>query len=151
MASDRLSIRIDGLDELRAELRKINATAEDVVNEAAKVTSVAVRARAIKSIQRGPASGKIYGLVAGRRGKPHQASAPGQPPQSDTGTLANSVKWEADRNGYAVGTAIQHGLHLEFGTSQMAPRPWLLPAVEAELPQFRRRLVDAIRRLSRGR
>lgn len=149
--ADSVSVRIDGLEELQRELRRINATAEDVVNDAAKETVVAIRARAIKSIQRGPASGTIYPAIPGRRGSPHQASAPGQAPQSDTGTLANSAKWERDAQGYVVGTSIKYGLWLEVGTSKMAPRPWLMPAVEAELPNFRKRLIAAIRRLSNGR
>ncbi len=149
--SNGISIKLDGLEELRDELRRINATAADVVDDAAKETVVAIRARAVKAIQRGPASGEVYPPVRNRRGKPHQASAPGQPPASDTGTLASSVKWERDAGGYVVGTGIEYGLFLEVGTSRMAPRPWLTPSVEAELPSFRDNIIKAIRRLANGR
>jgi hypothetical protein len=128
----------------------MNTTAEAVVEDAAKQTAVAVRARAIRSINKGPASGIIYPAVINVRGTAHQSSAPGQPPMADTGRLANSIKWEQDSKGYVVGTAVDYGLFLEAGTSTMKPRPWLVPAVEAELPKFRERLVKAIRRLGGG-
>jgi len=31
---------------------------------------------------------------------------------------------------YVVGTNVQYGTMLEFGTSRMAARPWLLPSFE---------------------
>lgn len=149
--ADSIRIRMDGLEELQAKLRSMGARAASEVRDAENATGIAVRARAIKSIQRGPASGKIYGVIAGRRGAPHQASKEGEFPQSDTGTLASSIKWERSGADVFVGTAIEYGKFLELKPSSRGGREWLRPSVEAELPQFRRRLVDAIRRLSRGR
>lgn len=157
--ADSISVKIEGLEELRAEMRRINAGVDEVVTQAEDATAIAIRARAIKSFHNGPASGRIYPTVTGRRGKPHQASAPGQAPMSDTGVLAGrtkagsaaEIKWERDRKGALTGTDVKYGLWLEIGTAKMAPRPWLVPAVEAELPEFRKRLVAAIRRLSNGR
>lgn len=60
-------------------------------------------------------------------------SSPGEPPRIDTGELVNSIEAEVrqDRNGVTVrvGTNVEHGLHLELGTRDIAPRPWLRPAL----------------------
>lgn len=62
-------------------------------------------------------------------------SAPGTGPGVRTGRLRGSITW---RPGYDeispyvdVGTAVLYGPYLEFGTSKMAARPYLRPALEA--------------------
>jgi len=67
-------------------------------------------------------------------GTPHQPSAPGSPPAVDTGTLKNSIpeSRKTERLCRWVGTNLPYGLYLEFGTSRIAARPWLTPAIEAE-------------------
>jgi len=61
----------------------------------------------------------------------HQASAPGQYPATDTGRLVSSVRMLPDvGTSYVVGTNVEYGRWLEFGTSRMAARPWLLPSFE---------------------
>jgi hypothetical protein len=61
----------------------------------------------------------------------HRASAPGQYPATDTGRLASSVMVNlptpASMTG-EVGTNVLYGKWLEFGTTRMAARPWLLPS-----------------------
>lgn len=67
------------------------------------------------------------------------ASKPGDPPNSDTGRLINSIKFRKDKNAYLVGTNVRYGSHLEFGTLNMAPRPWLsvaLAMVAVKLPDL---------------
>lgn len=73
-------------------------------------------------------------IIAGS--KFHRASAPGEPPASDTANLVNSIRAkrtgamsaELDINaGYA-------GL-LEAGTARMAPRPFVFPAIDFVLEQ----------------
>jgi len=56
-------------------------------------------------------------------------SNPGEPPNSDTGRLMQSIKVEKDGLAYLVGTNLKYGAWLEFGTKDMAPRPWLSVAV----------------------
>lgn len=94
-----------------------------------RATSV-VEAHVLKSIKQ-----KGTGRVYPRKGQPpHQASSAGQPPATDTGNLGNnissSVKARAD--GAVVGqiiAATEYAVHLEFGTSQMAARPFMTPAL----------------------
>lgn len=157
--ADSVSVRIEGLEELQAEIRKFGPNVDAAVRQAEDSTAIAIRRRAIRSFHQGPASGKIYGPVKGKRSKPHQASAEGEFPMSDTGTLAGrtkagtraEIKWERDNKGAVVGTDVMYGKYLEFKPSNRGGRPWLGPAVKAEIPGFRKRLIAAIRRLSNGR
>lgn len=72
-------------------------------------------------------------LRRGGRRVPHQASAPGQPPASDTGRLMASIHHEMLGAGQGVeariGSDVNYALFLELGTRYMAPRPFLRPAL----------------------
>lgn len=57
-------------------------------------------------------------------------SKPGDPPNSDTGRLINSIRFWGSGNTYYAGTNVSYGSHLEFGTMNMAPRPWLSVALK---------------------
>lgn len=61
----------------------------------------------------------------------HTASKPNFPPNTNTGTLVKSIRWFVDKAKLTggVGTDLKYGKHLEFGTMNMAPRPWLRPVV----------------------
>lgn len=74
-------------------------------------------------------------------------SQPGNPPNSDTGRLMQSVKYEKDGQAYLVGTNVRYGAYLEFGTKDIAPRPWLSVAVKRVtklIPQFYRTAYDNV-------
>lgn len=77
-----------------------------------------------------PGTGRTYGR---RR---HRASAPGQAPAVDTGRLRASIANELGRDGRGlfarIGTNVDYAPHLELGTSKMAARPFLRPALAAE-------------------
>ncbi len=57
------------------------------------------------------------------------ASSPGEPPHRRTGTLARSITHEIHGASARVGTNVKYGKFLETGTSKMAARPYLRPAV----------------------
>jgi phage gpG-like protein len=81
----------------------------------------------------GPKSGRVYK----RKGREHQASAPGEAPAIDTGTLVNSIQvQETGELSAVVGTNMEYGAILEFGGVRMAPRPWLAPAFESVRDRF---------------
>ncbi len=62
----------------------------------------------------------------------HRASAPGEAPAIDTGNLVNSIATELTGPASAVVfTNVEYAPYLEFGTKDIAPRPFLQPAVEA--------------------
>ncbi len=74
----------------------------------------------------------------GAKGKDGKASKrtvyvsyPGDPPNSDTGRLMQSIEFDFPNEFTGrVGTGLKYGAYLEFGTLKMEPRPWLSTAVE---------------------
>ena len=93
-----------------------------------------VRNKAIDGISRGSPAGEVYEKYNPRR--THVASAPGQAPATDTGFLVSSIFSEVgiDR-GDVVGfvrASAPYAVHLEFGTMNMAARPFFEPALMSE-------------------
>ena len=70
-------------------------------------------------------------------GSPHKASAPGTPPNIDTSNLVNSIHTETIGELSAiVAVNADYGMFLEYGTSKMAARPFLFPAVKRNTQRF---------------
>ena len=84
------------------------------------------------SIQQHQSKGRTYGK--------HTASVAGNPPNSDTGFLANNIFMvlDADKLGGSVESRADYSGFLEFGTSKMGARPYLQPALEENKPKIRR-------------
>ncbi len=74
-------------------------------------------------------------------------SLPGEPPRRQTGALRDSVRIELapNRLSATVGTNLDLGAQLEFGTQNMAPRPWLAPAARLARPKIQARIEEAVR------
>lgn len=136
---------IVGEKELRSALKKLGPEVTDKLRLLNISIGVKVQSDAIKAIQRGAKTGRTYK----RRGVTHQASAPGEAPATDTGRLASSVKRVDDGPVVAVGTAVEYGAFLEFGTSKIKARPWLFPALEANRPAWERGIRDMIASLKK--
>lgn len=136
--SANAAITIEGVQELREAMQQATAMMRKEVARAVEETAYAVHASAVKRIQSGPASGMTYEKHDPRR--THQASAPGQPPMSDTGRLASSIEVRVSGLEGQVFTPVDYGRALEFGTSRTAARPWLFPSVEENRPNFLRKL-----------
>jgi phage gpG-like protein len=117
----RVEVKIEGLDDLFADLNRLGELSDDLIMDTINDVAMDTQQEAVRGIQRGPASGQP-------RADGSRASAPGEFPMSDTGRLASNVdmilatpaKMQAK-----VGTNIIYGAYLEFGTSRMAARPWL--------------------------
>lgn len=135
-----IGVELQGLQQLLSQLQRLDQSADQALEEVITDLVTDTHSLAVAGIQGGPKSGRTY-----RRGNAtHQASAPGQYPASDTGRLAGSVRFELPQPGSLtgrVGTSVAYGPMLEFGTSRMAARPWLMPSferakigVEKELP-----------------
>jgi len=69
-----------------------------------------------------------------------RASPEGQPPYTQTGDLKNSISTElAGPYTVIVGPSVFYGKYLEFGTRNMAARPFMRPAlssVRRKIPEF---------------
>ncbi len=120
-------IDVDALEDemLRAVEATLKGAAQIVLNDS----------RA--AIARGPKTGTVYK----RRGIRHQASAPGEPPATDTGSLASSGVADAKGLEAFVVYRMVYAKWLEYGTRHIAPRPFLFPAAERN----RQRIGDMVR------
>lgn len=104
----------------RARLARMRRWAIDGVTAPLVAGAELVRADAQKSIRDGSVSG------AG-----HIPSRPGQPPNADTRRLDLSIDIEvsASRKSARVISRAPYSAYLEFGTSRMAERPFMRPAL----------------------
>ena len=98
-----------------------------------------------------PGSGRTYK----RRTVSHRASAPGQPPASDTGRLASSIAVAILGGGDVVcvsagGGIVNYAVHLEYGTERMEERPFMRPSLNERLPKIRENVSAAIRKAMKG-
>lgn len=76
-------------------------------------------------------------------GKNHVPSAPGEPPNADTHVLDRSITTtRVEPLKVEVSADAPYAAHLEFGTSRMAPRPYMAPAVARK----RKEVTELIRR-----
>ena len=141
-----IELQIEGLDRVKAEIKRIGKEAEQGVANAVKATALEVISDVKKRIQRGPKSGSTYT----RGNVSHTASAPGQAPASDTGVLASSPYFEQSSNLSAtIGSRLAYSAYLEFGTVRIKPRPSWTPAVEAAAPKLQKRIETAIRKAAK--
>ena len=76
----------------------------------------------------------------------HIVSAPGNPPNSDSGALSASIQpVDLPEPGHAaISVGEEYGLYLELGTSRMAERPFMRPATAIMRKPL---LIDAARRV----
>lgn len=146
----RISIDTPDLDFSTLEAETTRALDETIKGAVQLVANDAKQ-----RVARGPKSGNIYthffrsknGTVfpVEKRGAPHQASAPGEAPATDTGRLLNSISADGSFDGTKfegyVRADVDYARYLEFGTSKILPRPFLIPSVEAN----RQRIADMIR------
>lgn len=129
-------------DALVRDLGAVPARTERAVRAVVRATALKVEGRAKERIQRPPKTGRIY-----RRGRiVHQASAPGQSPATDTGTLASRVFHDIAGGGFeaSVFSDVSYAGYLEFGTKRMAPRPYLAPSLQENAAEFHRALDLAV-------
>lgn len=148
----KVGIRIDGEKELSKFLRKFSKQVVETLDDEVEEISYLLRSKIVKRYHAHESSGAVYTheivgqlpngyLVQGKeRSKPHIASAPGSPPNSDTGLLASSVA--VHRLGVAkqevapYGVAQKYGAWLEWGTKKVLPRPLWRPERDKMQPLF---------------
>tara|TARA_B100001939_G_scaffold150522_3_gene130165 strand:- start:3215 stop:3643 length:429 start_codon:yes stop_codon:yes gene_type:complete len=119
-------------DALKKQIAKrLTTEAENEIKVRLFSSANLVEAEAKQSIQRGVKSGRVYK----RRSIVHQASAPGEPPASDTGFLVSNItKTAVEKSGTELSISVEskapYSKFLEFGTRKMSARPFLQPALE---------------------
>ena len=106
------------------DLKRLHDASEEKADQALRALGLEGVGKAKLLIHDSPASGRTYtrGTVT------HKASAPGEPPASDTAALINSIDLSANgKLSYLIHDGVAHGLPLEIGTSKMEPRPFMGP------------------------
>src|SRR5690554_2904307 len=140
-----MKLRIEGMEDLNQSLARISSKFESEATALVNRTAQNIRSTAVQSIVREPSSGNTYEKYNPRR--THVASAPGQPPNTDTGRLAGSIRAvESGAPTAYVDALADYAVHLEFGTRNMEARPFMTPAVEQERPKYERGLRELTRR-----
>ena len=142
-----MATKVTGMDDLLKNIHNAKAAAVAGAARGVNQAMLAVYTTASQSILRGPKTGIIYDrgkTPKGRKRKPHQASAPGQPPANDDGKLVESISRKREGLTAYVWTELEYGKLLEFGTTHIAPRPWLTPAVEKNRERFPKELGNAV-------
>jgi len=125
----QINITVKNLKKAMAQLQNLSKDIEPDFQEVVKGGAQVIRGEAIKSIQTGAKSGIVYEKYNPRR--THRASAPGQAPASDTGNLVSKIMvQQKDKNHVEVQSNADYSAFLEYGTSKMEPRPFMLPAFE---------------------
>lgn len=118
------------------------------------------RLKKLRNIQKGVATGLfsagleieddaresiIQGSVSGSG---HVPSAPGQPPNRDTGFLDTNIETievsVSPPTVHVISNA-PYSAALEFGTSKMAERPYMRPATEKNRAEVGRKVAQAVR------
>ncbi len=139
----RVTVQAGGVASLTHELGAVPSKAETAVRRVVTATTMQVEADVKKAVQRGPKTGRTY-----TRGKTrtHQASAPGEAPATDTGTLVSRVNREMHDSGRSgsVFSDVDYAGTLERGNAKIDPRPYFAPALDANASSFVRNLEAAV-------
>lgn len=143
----KLRISIEGAqtaDALVKVLDEVPAKAERGLRRAVARAALRVEGEAKESIQRGVKTGRLYRTY--NKKKLHRASAPGEAPATDTGTLVSRLSHQISSGGLeaVVGSDVDYGSYLEFGTRGMAARPFLRPALKNNAAEFLQDVDEAI-------
>jgi hypothetical protein len=131
-------LEVIGLGQLKRRFQNVARAQSREVAAALEEAAINIRNHAAREIQTGAKTGRVYEtrfwtdsggrLRIGDDRPRHQASAPGEFPATDTGTLVGSIDFRLKRGRTLmaeVGTDLDYGIWLEFGTQKMEARPWL--------------------------
>jgi len=123
-----VTMTVRGSEQLRRNLARLSGRERRQAQADGLEAGARVYETAVKVLLSQPGSGETYT----RGGVSHTASAPGQPPAVDTGTLRGSIQVEepVTPTQAIIATHTDYAEFLEFGTSRMAARPYMRPALD---------------------
>jgi hypothetical protein len=147
-----IRVKILGLSAVDQRFRSLyGAALSNSVHAALGRGGVRVANEAQSLVASPPKTGRVY-----QRGtRAHQASAPGEPPATDTGRLSGSMMVSSRRT--AGGSTVEiaatapYAADLEFGNSRIEERPFMRPAVRNVLDDVVEDVVRAMRSRTRRR
>lgn len=138
-------LKFSGLKSLEKKFEKMTEAQMETIENALITAAFRVDRAAKRSIQK-QSRGKEY-----KKGSiTHVTSKPGDPPNTDTGALVQSIGLDVTDRGIrpavTVGTRLKYGTYLEFGTQDMDARPWLFPAFKSTQKQNEKSIAAAIKK-----
>lgn len=125
--------KLVGVERLQRNLKKFGLNMDDEIKDSVKVTAEEVKAAAVKSINR-----NSRGAKSGDR----WTSAPGKPPNSDSGDLVRSMKTDLKGLSGFVGSDLLYSIFLEYGTVNMKARPFLRKSLRGRKSAWNKRLRE---------
>lgn len=129
-----MTVKVRNLGRVKAKLKTLSEKTTKTVKQEIAIATLRYELELKEEISTGTRTGIMY-----KRGrKTHQASAPGEPPKSDTGTLVNSIHHVFTDKGLTgeVKSNLPYALSLEVGTSKVPARPVWFPTAERLKPKF---------------
>ena len=137
----RVRTRVIDKPRYNQVVKDYTVDAKQLIGRAANL----VRNTVVQSINQGAKSGVVYEKYNPRR--THRSSAAGEPPATDTGYLVSNIftNIDADGLGASVESRADYSSFLEFGTSKMAARPFMQPALEENKPKIRRLATQMVK------
>lgn len=139
-----IRMRLIGVGDLKARLRALPREVTREVDGALAIGARLVATDAATSLRTGPRTGREYLRPGGRV---HVASAPGEPPASDTGRLERSIRVRKSSGlEYQIVASAPYSGWLERGTRKMDPRPYLKPALRRNVIKIKFLIKAAIQR-----
>jgi len=134
---------VQGIKELEKNLAKMADRYGKAVADALLISGEMVRGTAVKSIQQQSNGKSVKRYRKGGGSYQHVTSAENSAPNTDTGRLVSSVVVEVQDDVY-VGTGVKYAPHLEFGTKNMQPRPFLNPALEQNRRKINKLIASVV-------
>lgn len=124
------------------DLPGIQRAAPDEVDRRLRMVAYDGLAHVKLIMQQSPAIGNVYT----RGSVTHIASAPGNPPRIDTGTLINALRVDKKRKlMYHLLDGVDYGVFLEFGLRDGTTRPFMGPTARymaRQAPSFFRDFLE---------
>ena len=140
----RLEIKINDRELRELERELSGGPAQRRVESALRAGAFVVQSTAQRKILSGTKSGRTY--KQGKKGT-HRASAPGESPANRTGTLVRGIVIQPGDEplSYDVHSLADYAGFLEYGTSRMAPRPYLEPSAREAADKIAELIADALK------
>lgn len=131
-------------------MRKLDSLPRDItrnISDELEAGASKMHSLAVRRIQKNSGSGRVYV----RGGVSHTASAPGEYPNTDKGSLVASMGWRSTSSLSSEFYArAVHARYLEFGTSRMRKRPFMRPTFRELRPEISKRVARAVREALRS-
>ncbi len=149
MAAKIFGYKITDPTKITQKLMKLQTNIMSVQIDAVRDATLLVHATAVESLQENNDGTPTL------RYQPKRVvnvSAPGSPPNTDTGRAVQSIKFDFKDQGMVgrVGTNLKYLAGLEFGTKFVEARPWLSTALTSTQSEIKKIFQAAFKKSTGG-